>query len=299
MGNQSSKTYTESLIELRNKIDAIDDEIISALQKRMAIIDEVAHLKKEHQISFFIRSNREADMIKNLVKKSQNFISPTTTISIWRKIITAANMHEQSLKIAIHNPQNLSDYEFLAREYYSSDVPMQNFDSVSSVVQEIEKKEAQIAIFSLPSEQNEEIKTSNLENWWIALANNKLGLRVFAALPFLHSQISHSQQAKFQHKLVAMAVKEAEKSDSDNSLFYLEVSKDFSKSQVASTLQEFGFAAKILKSVKLNQVDGIHFYLVEVEGFYLEEDQKIKDFSKSKIRPFVKVLGNYPTQINQ
>ena len=65
-------------------------------------------------------------MIKDLLKKSGNILPKTTIISIWRKIITTANMHEQPLVIAIHNPKNSPDYNYLVREYYNELVPLNN-----------------------------------------------------------------------------------------------------------------------------------------------------------------------------
>ena len=144
--NQQNKTCEPALLALRQDIDKIDDQIISLLKARMEVVTKVGEFKKNNQEKFFIRSNREADMIKNLVEKSKGVLSSTTVMGIWRKIITAANMHEQPLRIAIHNPRDVVDYAYLVREYYNDLVPIRNFDSVSNVALELEKGEAQIGI---------------------------------------------------------------------------------------------------------------------------------------------------------
>jgi chorismate mutase len=289
--NQQNKTCEASLLPLRQDIDKIDDQIISLLKDRMEVVTKVGELKKNSQEKFFIRSNREADMIKNLIEKSKNFLSSETIISIWRKIITAANMREQSLRIAIHNPHDVVDYTYLVREYYSNCVPMHNFDSVNNVVLALEKSEAQIAVFALPK-NNFDLKVEDAaENWWIALANNRNGLRVFAKIPF--AKFLDEKTQNNQIELVAVAAKNPEKSSDDNSLFYAEVSHEISKTQVLAAFKEQGLVAKILKSVKLHQVDGMVFYLIEVVGFWLEEDEVIKNFSKSKAKAYVKILGHY------
>lgn len=293
--NQSNKTYETSLMGLRQQIDEIDNKVISLLEQRMLVIDNVAKLKKENNEKFFIRSNREADMIKDLLKKSKNNLPTDLVINLWRKIITAANMREQTLRIAIHNPKNCSEISGLAKQYYNELIPLHNFDSPTNVISAMQKKEAEIAIFALPNFNQEEKKEDAKENWWISLANNQDGLKVFAKIPFYESALDDLKNDQIQ--LVAVASKNAEKSSDDVSLFYVEVSKEISKSQILNELKNLNLSAKILKSVKLNQVDGMIFSLVEVDGFYLENDEVVKNFMKSKIKPYVKILGHFARPI--
>ncbi len=297
MENQQNKTCSISLNDLRAEIDKVDDQLISLLGSRMKIIDRVGELKKSNNEKFFIRSNREADMIKNLIKKSDSSFPKSSIISIWRKIIAAANMHEQNLKISIHNPKNIPDYSYLVREHYNEEVPIFSHDSLTNIVTEIEKGETQIGVFSLPKANQEGAKPDeSSDNWWINLANNKSGIKVFAKLPFVEFS-DKKTNIQDSSNLVMVAIKEAEKSSEDNSLLYVEVPKEISKSQILSSFKENKLDAKILKSVKLAQVENMMFYLVEVSGFYEESDVALKNFSKSKIKPYVKVLGCYALPI--
>lgn len=296
MENQHNKSQETALQAFRVDIDKIDDQLISLLEQRMQIITKVGELKKNNQEKFFIRSNREADLIKNLVKKPDLTFPKSAIISIWRKIITVANMCEQSLRIAIHNPKNISDYEYLVKEYYSDVAPILMMDSATNVVAEIEKGEVQIGIFALPQEIEDFLqKEDSGENWWINLANNRAGLRVFAMIPF--AEFSAQNKNFNSIRLVAAAIKNPEKSSDDSSLLYVEVGNEISKPQILSAFKEQDLSAKILKSVKLRQVESIIFYLIELQGFYLETDEVIKKFSKSKIKPYVKILGHYATPI--
>lgn len=296
MENQHNKSENAALNALRSDIDQIDDQIISLLGKRMEIIKKVGDLKKSNNEKFFIRSSREADMIKALIKKSDSAFSKATIANIWRKIITTANVEEQGLKVAIHNPKNISDYNYLVREYYNDAVPISTHDSVTGVIVELEKNEAQIGIFDISEQfstidQEEHDRKSDMnENWWISLANNRSGLKIFAKIPFV--EYVDKQEAD-PISLVAVAIKESEKSAEDNTLLCVELSSEVSRSQFLSAFKEQGLNAKILKVVKIHQVEKIVFYLVELSGFYVESDEVIKNFTKSKIKSYVKVLGSY------
>ncbi len=323
-----NKTCEPALLAFRQQIDEIDEKIISLLVQRMTVIAKVGELKKNNQEKFFIRANREADMIKNLVKKSGELLPKSTIINIWRKIITTANMHEQPLQIAIHNPLKNSAYNYLVKEYYSDLVPLHDLDSANNVILALEKNQAQIAIFVLPKINDEEKKEDLKETWWISLANNRSGLKIFAKLPFFEfsdakknpvcpidirdgdprkagrdscrdavSRRDKGQKNNDQIELVAVAAKNSEKSSEDNSFLYVEVAKEISKTQILSALKEQNLSAEVLKSVVLRQVEGIVFYLIELYGFYEESDEAIKNFSKSKIKPYVKILGHYALPI--
>lgn len=284
--NQQDK----ALLGLRAEIDKIDEQIISSLKKRMEVVAQVAKLKEKNHEKFYIKSAREADMIKDMIKKTGDDFPKNLIIDLWRKIITAANMREQPISVALHNPKNLAQYEYLVRSYYFDGIALDNFDSANSVVVELEKNRAQIGVFALPKISDEADKKEDMaENWWMTLANNRDGLRVFAKIPLLENADKNAPQ------LVAVAIKEPEKSQEDSTLLYVESAKEIGATQILSALKGEGIAAEILKSVKLQQFDGIAFHLLELDGFYLEKD--FVNFSKNKIKPFIKVLGHFAKAI--
>lgn len=268
----------------RAEIDKIDDQIIKLLQDRMKIVAQVTSLKKANNDKFFIKSAREVDMIKDLIKKTDSIFPPAVIANMWRKIITTANMHEQPIRVIIHNPKDLCDYKYLVREYYSEIVPVIELDSSNSVVVELEKNPAQIAVFAIPSEH-----TKDDDNWWIKLAGNKIGLQIFAKTPLIKCENTI--------ELFLAAIKPAEKSQSDSSLLVVEVDEKFSKNDFLSALKNANLSAKILKTVNDKQFAKISFYLVEVDGFYIEEDVEIQKLKKDKIAPFVRVIGHFANQI--
>ncbi len=160
----------------------------------MKVVKKVGALKKKNNEKFFIRSAREADMIKTLLKKAGKDLPKSLIIDIWRKLITAANMHEQPLRIASSHPEQ----EALLRDFYSSEVPITYFKKSKDVVSALKNGDALIGIFALPPHA--------AEKWWEILPDN---FYVFAQIPFAE---------KSKIKLVAVADKEPEKSRDDVTL---------------------------------------------------------------------------------
>lgn len=277
------------LLKFREEIDQIDNKIIDLLEQRMKVVVKVGQYKKECKKSFFIYSAREADMIKNLVLKADQAIPKSTIVNIWRKIIASSNFLEQEIKIAIHNPSKLAEYFYQLKEYYGDFISIQNYDSITNIVSEIEKGQIHIAIFPLPSISS---KDNLSEHWWISLAGNNKNLKIFAKIPFI--EYHKDDEAK---GLVAMAIKEVEKSSEDKTLLTIEVNSKTLPEEVLSSLKAAKLKGQIFKSARIKEVDNVTFYLVEIEGFFEASSPEIISLSKSLIRPYVKVLGNYPVPL--
>lgn len=289
--NQQNK----NLQQIRSEIDLIDNQIIELLKQRMILIPLVSQIKKNNREKFFIKSSREADMIKNLVNKVDNNFLKLAIIKIWRKIITVANMEEQIIKIGIHNPNSVSDYEYIVKDYYCEQVEINNYGNVSDLILAIQNSQINIAIFKIPDDPNNfEKKDSFQENWWINLANNQIGLKIYAKIPLVEL---NSKKKKTNINLIACAIKDYEKSIEDKTLICIELSENISKNQIQNWLNNNKIEAKFLKDTKLNQINGVIFYLLEIEGFFIEEDFKNLEFITGMPKPFIKILGHYPSPI--
>jgi chorismate mutase len=286
----NNKSISKELLEYRSQIDKIDLKLIDLLNQRMSIVKQVGAHKKAVKDRFFIRSNREADMIKNLLSKVSEDIPKPIIVSIWRKIITCANIIEQDIRIGIHNPKKSLYFHSLIREYYSDLISIIDYSSSNNVILEIEKNNIQLGIFSI----NSNVIDGNSDHWWVNISNSKNGLKVFAKIPF----IEHERDKNIdKDELFVVAIKDAEESNDDKTLMVLELNNDYSAGLLQKSLIEFGFKAKIIKNVKLKEVRSVSFYLIEIDGFYTNESDAVREISQSKLRPHIKIIGNYPTPI--
>ncbi len=99
--------YQKQLEELRNKIDAIDEEILRLLNERAKLAKEVGHIKKENNLPVYVPSREKAifERLKQINKKfGEEF--PTDAITpVFREIISACRSTEESLKVAYLGPR--------------------------------------------------------------------------------------------------------------------------------------------------------------------------------------------------
>lgn len=276
---QNQENYINLLGQQREKIDKIDNEIIDLLNQRIKIVEKVKEIKDKNNDDFFIKSAREADMIKNLLKKTDENITPSIIVDIWRKIITSSNMLEQPLKISLHNPKNISDYKYLIQKYYADFVPIISHQLVQQPILDLENNSSQIAVFPLTNDRNQN------QNWWINLLYNKNNIKVFAKLPFFCDEETPI--------LFALAKKQAEKSDQDETLLTIEIPKNITKQDLILSLKKCEIEGKIIANSTLKSVQDMNFYLFQAEGFFDENSCAIKNFEKSKIKPFFKIIGHF------
>ncbi len=266
-----------TLEDFRAKIDAIDDRIIDLLKKRMAIVKNVADFKNKNHYKFFIRSAREADMIKNLQKKCDFSFPKSAIFDIWRKIITSSNVVEQELKIAICNPKNIPDYLYQTQKYYGDFITIDSHKTAKDIITKLTKNQIQIAIFALEINQD----------WWSLLSKSEA--KIFALIPPIKKTSKTKSITHNQNHLLLIAIKDQEKSTSDNSLLTIKLNKTTSQNKILSILKKANLQPKIL-----DQKDHVS-YLIEIKGFYTDHCQEIialkNDFDRNTT---IKIIGNYP-----
>src|SRR5712671_7009417 len=77
-----------SLEVLRKEIDAIDAQVHSLLMARGDIIDRLIQVKQTQEVGSAFRPAREADMMRELVRRHRGILPLDTIESIWRVIIS-------------------------------------------------------------------------------------------------------------------------------------------------------------------------------------------------------------------
>lgn len=280
MSSIKSDLNDGNLLKLRKRIDKIDDQIIDLLAQRMDVVDEVAALKKSRNEKLFIKSNREADMIKNIVNKLDSRYPKSHIVAIWRKIIASANLHEQYVNIGLLNPDDVVDYQYLIYEYYSRDFPIKKFNNPRDLVAQIENHEVKIAIFPVSKENQDNL-------WWRFLIGSSI--KIFAKIPFIKDEENDNE-------LFCAGLKIAHPSQSDITLLNITlVDQELTFEEIDYILQNANL--NLVKILDYNFSQENKHYFCEISGYYNLQSEEIDELQKNP-ELSCDILGYYATQIS-
>lgn len=264
-----------SLGDLRKKIDKIDDELVMLLKERMAVVKEVGELKERNKDNFFIKSAREADMMKNLIQKTKNFIRPQAVFNIWRNLITSANVLEQKITAYIYNPDENFEITNSINNYYGNLIEIVSKDNAQSLLKKLNLDKAGILAVS----------SQNNDNFWQEIVENHGNLTIFAKI---------SEKLSRKPNVFLMAKKNAEKSKADNSVIYVESNLDVKEISQFLTKNDFRLVNILELDFKENEKSEFVKFVIEVEKFYQLDDKKILDLQNQSQINKLKILGYYP-----
>jgi chorismate mutase/prephenate dehydratase len=122
---------TRTLAELRNLIDAVDQELLLALNRRAALANEVGDIKRQEGSPVF-RPEREAQVISSLQAANSGPLKPESVALIWREVMSACRALEAPQRVAYLGPKGTFSEEAAQRFFGSSieHVPCGSFDEV-------------------------------------------------------------------------------------------------------------------------------------------------------------------------
>ena len=130
----ASAPTNPALLALRDKIDALDRELLALLNRRMGLALEVGELKKAEG-SVVFRPEREAQVIDGMKMANQGPLPNESVAPIWREIMSASRALETPTRVAYLGPAGTFSEE-AALGYFGSSilrVPCANFDEVFHV----------------------------------------------------------------------------------------------------------------------------------------------------------------------
>ncbi|MDO9095483.1 MAG: prephenate dehydratase [Rubrivivax sp.] len=119
------------LLALRDRIDAVDRELLALLNRRAQLALDVGELKK-HEGSPVFRPEREAQVIDGLKAVNPGPLPNACVAPIWREIMSASRALESPTRVAYLGPAGTFSEE-AALGYFGSSivrVPCANFDEV-------------------------------------------------------------------------------------------------------------------------------------------------------------------------
>ena len=122
----------KKLSQLREKIDAIDNQLLALISERAGCAQQVAKVKQEAGDTTYFRPEREAQVLRNIMEKNQGPLGNEDVARLFREIMSACLALEQPIKVAFLGPEGTFTQEAALKHFGHSaiTVPMNAIDEV-------------------------------------------------------------------------------------------------------------------------------------------------------------------------
>ena len=157
--------------KLRKQIDKIDFQILDLLKKRSKIAENIGKEKKSNNL---FRPERQANILRNILKKNGNNLNPSYILSFWRSILLSQIDVQGGIKLLLSN--NIANlYIKTIYDYFSHDIEIITINNTSKALEKVYNGKNILTILPYPS-------YNKGAQWW---TNKRLEkLYGIAALPF-------------------------------------------------------------------------------------------------------------------
>lgn len=122
---------TLNLADLRVQIDAIDQELLTLLNRRARVAEQVGEVKKREGTPF-LRPDRVAKVIEQIQQANTGPLKSEHVAAVWREIMSACLALESPVRVAYLGPAGTFS-EQAALQFFGASiehVPCANFDEV-------------------------------------------------------------------------------------------------------------------------------------------------------------------------
>lgn len=273
----------KKLLELRGRIDAVDQQLLELLRQRAAIIEEVRGAKGPQKI--YIRPGREAMMLRALTAAPQGHVPQGLVHKLWREMIGAFTLQEGAMRVATIVPQGEEGFWDLVRDHFGGFTPLQDFAQASSALRAVLTKSCPLAALPIPQESDSDV-------WWrLLLLNDENIPNVFYAFPFDGAR--GNARACARGGLVLGNLK-PEKTGADKSILVLEWNNQPEKNERQKIVQ--GLSPKLSRHVYSAPAGEPACSWLELDGFFDDRDEFLKHWLETH-KSFIlraRMIGAYP-----
>lgn len=252
-----------TLDELRQKIDAIDDQLHDLIISRTEIVEQVRAVKSGDRIK--IRPAREAEIIYRLLARHKGMFPRRELVRIWRELIIATLRSEGPFSVGVFVDEECEGFWGLARDHFGSFTPMASYNSSRRLIEVVRDQDATVGVLPLPVK-------SDPNPWWRRLAATGEDVpRVIARLPFAgpgNARINNGEA------LVICPVGQ-EPTGRDRAYLVFESSDEMRDTAFNKALDGVGLQTVFTADWSDPTRPEIWMKLVEVEGFVEQTDPRI------------------------
>lgn len=157
-------TDARSIDTLRHEIDALDEELLSLIERRLDLAASIANAKTEEPQAgeageLLLRPAREESIIARLGAMTRRI--PTESITaIWRELMAINLQAQRPIEIALHATRHRERMQLMARARFGTIIPLRESASPQAALEKARSGKA-IALIEIAD-----------TDWWTALADD-------------------------------------------------------------------------------------------------------------------------------
>jgi len=196
-----TQTTEQALLDIRDQIDAIDEQIQALISQRARLAKEVARIKTQGgQVeAVFYRPEREAQVLRRVIERNDGSLPAEDMARLFREIMSACLALEQPLRIAYLGPEGSYSHAAVLKQFGSFVHPYA-VSSIEEVFKAVERREAHYGV--VPVENSSEGVVSATQN---CLIDTPLQVCGELDLPIHHCLLSNADSLEKVRKVVAHA----------------------------------------------------------------------------------------------
>jgi chorismate mutase/prephenate dehydratase len=134
----------EKIRDLRQRIDALDRQILHLLNERAEMVLEMGKVKLEGKISSY-DPDREAEILQHLVKQNSGPFPKQAIAPVFREIISACRSLENGLTVVYLGPPTSHTHQACIKHFGSS-IEAISRESIRDIFENVEKGEADFGV---------------------------------------------------------------------------------------------------------------------------------------------------------
>lgn len=130
-------TLEQQLLKVRERIDALDQQIQTLISERAACAKEIGKLKQHAGAGSFYRPEREAEVLRKVIARNTGELTAEDMARLFREIMSACLALEEPLRIAFLGPEGTFT-QTAALKHFGHAVITVPFISIDEVFREVE-----------------------------------------------------------------------------------------------------------------------------------------------------------------
>ncbi len=277
---------SEDLKIVREKIDALDNQIHDLLMQRAELIKDVSAIKRKYNKPI-VHPAREAMMLRRLLGRHSGILPQAAVIGIWRELVGGVSMLQRGLHAYVSTQsadgQSQQYCWDMAKDYCGSIIPMTRQDTSQQALSYVTKQIDALAVLPWP-ESNDQDQAP----WWVDLAQQEDSdlppMNIICGLPFG----AQTQYDTLDKRALLISRMDYQSSGDDHSFI---VVSGVDTDQIDALMT----AAGMLGAEKIAQHDV--FTLIKINRYISTDDEKLSALQQivsAQHKGQCRLIGGYP-----